>query len=367
MKSKVLAYYLPAFHEIEENNKWYGKGFTEWDNTRKGKELFDGHYQPRIPWKYYDLLDDSVVIEQMKMAMENGIDGFIYYHYWFNENGYKILEKPLERLLNINKEQRTNFCVCWANESWKNTWHDGTGEPEMLIEQRYGGRTDWENHFNYLLKFFKDDKYIKVNNSPMLIIYKVESIPKYSEMIEYWRKCAIDNGFSGMYIVRLYTSHKVDKLSFPCDAEADFEPGYTLSCDIKKNIFNLWRVKNFIYWKLYGKDWFSKRFLNKVNYDAFYRSLLKKTYKSNKKICSIVTDWDNSPRKGRRGTIFVGGSAEKFAYYLEKVKEYAESMDIPYIFCFAWNEWGEGGYLEPDYKNGDAYLKSVKRIMKGEN
>lgn len=362
-KCKLLAYYLPAFHEVEENNNWYGKGFTEWDNTKKGKPFFIDHYQPRIPWKYYDLLDESVILEQMQMAKENGIDGFIYYHYWFDENGRKILEKPLENLITIEKDKRIDFCVCWANESWKKTWHDGIGDPELLIEQKYGKEKDWKNHFDYLLAFFKDEKYIKVNNCPMLIIYKIENIPFYDEMFETWNKYAKENGFNGVHIVRLYTSHKVDGLNFECNASADFEPGYTLSCDIKRNLFAKWRMKNWLYWKLYSNEWYSKHFLNKVDYDAFYSTLLSKTYSNPNKYCSIITDWDNSPRKGRRGTIFVGSSPSKFGKYLFNIKRFAEKNNIPYIFCFAWNEWGEGGYLEPDLKNGDAYLKAVREVM----
>ena len=192
---KVLAYYLPAFHEIEENNRWYGKGFTEWDNTKKAKPLFEGHNQPRIPEEYYDLSDIEVVKNQMKLARENGVYGFVYYHYWFDKTGKKILEKPAEAVRKMRNEDKIHYCFCWANESWRKTWHEGRGDSELLIEQKYEGQEDWLAHYLYLEPFFKDDMYIKVDGKPMLLIYKAENIPDYDNMIAFLEKKAKESGF----------------------------------------------------------------------------------------------------------------------------------------------------------------------------
>lgn len=365
-KIKFLAYYLPAFHEVEENNRWYGKGFTEWDNTRNAKALFSGHYQPRIPWKYYDLLDDDVVIEQMNMAKKNCVDGFVYYHYWFNKEGYKILEKPAERLIKIPSEKRIEFCFAWANETWRKTWNDKPGEAQLLIEQTYGEEEDWDAHFNYLLQFFQDDKYIKVENCPMLLIYRAENIPNYNKMISYLNTRAKECGFSGMHIVRMMTNRHAYNVALDCDAYVDFEPNLSLNCDLRKNL-TLWRIKNAMFWKLSKYDFYASRFLNKIDYDSFYHTIEKGfTSVNEKKYIGVFSDWDNSPRKGKRGTIFVNSTPEKFEKHLRKARKICIDNKCRFIFCFAWNEWGEGGYLEPDKKNREAYLSAVKSVM-GEN
>ena len=171
---KIIPFYLPQFHEIPENNKWWGEGFTEWTNVRKAKPLFEGHRQPKIPLdnNYYNLMDDNVKIWQAKIAKEHGIFGFCYYHYWF-KNGRKLLEKPAEQMLQ-NQEIDIPFCFCWANENWSKNW-DG-GNREVIMEQHYGGKQDWEMHFQYLLPFFRDKRYITVHGKPIFVIYKPEQI-----------------------------------------------------------------------------------------------------------------------------------------------------------------------------------------------
>lgn len=362
---KFLAYYLPAFHEIEENNKWYGKGFTEWDNTKKAKPLYKKHYQPRIPWKYYDIADNSVVIEQMQMAKKYNVDGFVYYHYWFNEDGYKILEKPAEKMLLIDPEKRIEFCFAWANESWRKTWHDGIGESELLIEQKYGTEKDWLNHVNYLLPFFNDEKYIKVNGYPMLLIYKPENIPNYNRMTAFMNKQVVKNGFKGIHIVRMMTDRRAAKVKLKCDAFVNFEPSYTLSAGIDVIFKKVWRLKNFLYWKFSKFEWITKYFYNIINYNAFYKTIEERRCNKNnskKQYYGVFKDWDNSPRKGKRGTIFEGVSPECFKYHLKKAYVQALTDDCGFIFCFAWNEWGEGGYLEPDKKFGYSYLEVIRDV-----
>ena len=159
---KIIAFYLPQFHNIPENDEWWGDGFTEWVNVKKAKPLFDGHVQPKEPLNdnYYNLLDDNIKIWQAKIAKEYGVYGFCYYHYWFN--GKLLLEKPMEQMLN-NKKIDIPFCISWANEPWTKAW---VNEKKVLIPQSYGGVNEWKEHFDYLLPFFKDERYIKVHNKP---------------------------------------------------------------------------------------------------------------------------------------------------------------------------------------------------------
>ena len=187
---KILAYYLPQFHEIPENNEWWGKGFTEWTNVKKAKPLFDGHYMPRIPLNenYYDLTDISTQQWQVELARKYGIYGFCMYHYWFN--GHMLLEKPINQYLE-HKELDLPFCFSWANEYWTNGWV--SSENKILMAHDNTDEQDWINHFNYFLPFFKDDRYIKVEGKPLLILYFPNILQRCNEMIICWRKLAIEN------------------------------------------------------------------------------------------------------------------------------------------------------------------------------
>lgn len=191
---KIIAFYLPQFHDIPENDEWWGKGFTEWVNVKKAKPMYKGHEQPRVPLNnnYYNLLDDEVKVWQAELAKQYGIYGFCYYHYWFN--GKLLLEKPMSQMLS-NKKIDIPFCICWANEPWTRAW---VGEKKVLITQKYGKIDDWVKHFNYLLPFFKDNRYIKNDNKPFFVIYRPEIIGCLKEMVECWDRLAKKNGFKGI-------------------------------------------------------------------------------------------------------------------------------------------------------------------------
>ena len=178
---KIMAFYLPQYHEIPENNQWWGEGFTEWTNTKKAEPIFKGHYQPRIPYNdyYYNLLDKKSLQWQADLMKKYNVYGLCMYHYWFN--GKKLLEKPMEILLD-NKDIDLNYCMCWANETWARTW-DGK-EKDILIKQEYGDKEDWINHLEYMMKFFNDKRYIKDNGRPVLVIYKTQLIPQINEMVK---------------------------------------------------------------------------------------------------------------------------------------------------------------------------------------
>lgn len=368
---KTLALYLPQFHTIPENDEWWGEGFTEWVNMKKAKPLYEGHYQPRIPLNnnYYDLSDVNVMKWQTEIAKKYGIYGFCVYHYWFH--GHKLLEKPMEQYLE-NKDIDFPFCFCWANEHWTNAWV--SGENKILIEQDFKDKKDWKTHFEYFLPFFKDKRYIKEDNKPFLVIYLPSIIEPLEEMLEYWNQLAIDNGFDGMkYAYQHYMYYLDATKNKKCfDYGIEFEPNLSMNeikskskaklelLKIKLSVFL--QTKLHIYFKLRHKE------VTKVSYDEIWNNILRRSPKDKNMIPGAFVDWDNTPRKGVRGSALIGATPEKFEYYFDK---YLEKIKTNYstdkIIMFAWNEWAEGGYLEPDEKNGFGYLEAISRVLKKHN
>lgn len=347
---KILAFYLPQFHEIPENNKWWGKGFTDWTNVKKAKPLVDGQYQPREPLNdnYYDLSDIEVMKWQSKIAQDHGIHGFCYYHYWFN--GKKLLEKPLENMLK-DKEVAIPFCFSWANEPWARTW-DGR-DTDVLMPQEYGNEKEWKEHFNYLLQFFNDERYIKEDNKPMMVIYKTMHIPRVEEMCEYWNKLAKENGFDGIYFVETLGGVQ-DK---PClnisKAAIEFEPNLTMAnhdWSFFKKVFNKLR-------RIFNNG------LSIFNYDSIWNEVFKRDVNRFDKELFLggFIDWDNTPRKRFNGVVFKGSTPDKFENYISN--QIIRSNINGYIFINAWNEWAEGTYLEPDKKIGFKYLEAIKKAL----
>ncbi|QCR20981.1 glycoside hydrolase family 99-like domain-containing protein [Pontibacter sp. SGAir0037] len=348
---KIIALYLPQFHVIPENDKWWGEGFTEWTNVKKAVPLFSGHNQPRVPLNdnYYDLSDVTVMRWQADLAKQHGIYGFCYYHYWFN--GKKLLHIPLENML-ADKLVDIPFCFSWANEPWARTW-DGR-DTDVLMPQVYGGRKEWLEHFSYLLNFFKDDRYIKVDGKPMMVIYRVSNIPNVNDMIDYWNTLAIENGFVGIHIVETLNSREKEPFAKNSAAAFEFEPTYTLH---HKYSFK-YRLRGLFNRKIYK--------LALKSYDSIYKCIVNRRQiaTNHKRYLGAFMGWDNSPRKGKRALIVTGSSPEKFGKYLKLQFENAVKYDNDYIFLNAWNEWAEGTYLEPDLKHGFSYLEQIKSISK---
>lgn len=362
---KLIAFYLPQFHEIPENNEWWGEGFTEWTNTRKAKPLFKGHNQPREPLydNYYNLLDSAAKSWQAEIAKQYGIYGFCYYHYWFK--GKMLLEKPLEQIIETG-EPDLPFCLSWANEPWTRAW-DG-GEKRILMAQDYGNEADWEEHFYYLLKAFKDDRYIRVDNKPLFVIYRSKSIPHCEEMLVLWNALAKKNGLDGLYFVNTLTSFEINKEDTSFQAQIEFEPMYTLSHGWPMR----WRVMRKI--KTILRKWFERhgysvprRFLHTVDYDSLWQQILKRTSPLRKTFPGSFVDWDNSPRKQSMACIVIGASPEKYESYLHKQICRADNLyKSEFMFINAWNEWAEGTYLEPDKRYGLEYLEATRRALRNE-
>jgi len=352
--TKVIAFYLPQYHRVKENSEWWGEGFTEWTNVKKGEPLFKGHYQPKVPYhdNYYDLSNIEAIVEQVKYAKKYGVDGFCFYHYWFE--GKKLLEKPIESLLQ-HKEINISFCISWANETWSRRWNGE--EKNILIKQTYGGQKDWEEHFQYLLQFFQDDRYIKIENKPVLLLYRTFEIEQYDEMIAYWNRRLIEEGFEGGYLIETLNSVQKRGYSNNSVAYVQFEPMYT----IYSHIGYIKRIYRYLFHHLRLSDF---GFRDYISYDFVWKRILKRKNIFEKKCyLGAFPEWDNTARKGKAGLVIKDCSPEKFEKYFSAQYKKSIELENEFIFINAWNEWGEGAYLEPDKRNEFKYLEAIKRVV----
>lgn len=351
---KLIAFHLPQFHTFPENDKWWGKGFTEWTNVKKATPLYPGHNQPRVPLheNYYDLSSLDTLLWQMNLARKYGVYGFCYYHYWFG--GKLLLHKPLELLLQYEGE-KLPYCLCWANEPWTRSW-DGRVN-DVLMPQEYGGEEDWEAHFQYLLPYFQDPYYIRTEEKPVLLLYRCNTIPRCDEMIVYWEKRCREYGFAGLHVVEEQNTFQQEPVCPHSQGVAEFEPACTSNYyrsvmeKVQDNLFT--RGFNLLT---------GNRFVRVYPYKRMWRSMVKRkrVAPAGKKLYpGAFADWDNTPRKGKHGVFYLGSSPEIFGKYLKLQKKNAQKLGSQFIFLNAWNEWGEGTYLEPDEKKGYAYLEQV--------
>lgn len=350
--TKILALYLPQFHETPENNEWWGPGFTEWTNTRKAVPLYRGHYQPRTPLhqNYYDLADVQVMKWHAETANKYGIHGFCYYHYWFG--GKQMLHKPLLQMLD---EPGVNipFCLSWANDSWNRAW-DGE-EKQILVQQKYGSRKEWLEHLDYLLPFFKDERYIKEDNKPLFFIYRAVGFEKMNEMFSLWNEELKKNGFNGLYLVETLNSFQTEPFCAISKAVFNFEPMYSL----RRSVSLVNKIKGRL-----RRLQFNKQLLTKDNYSRIWKNILRFAHQhpphDKEVLLGAFVDWDNTARKGKAGLVVEGASPEKFKHYLSDLLDIAQKTKKKYLLINAWNEWAEGCYLEADEKFGYKYLEAVK-------
>ncbi len=361
---KIIPLYLPQFHQIPENDKWWGEGFTEWTNVKKAKPLFEGHYQPRIPLdgNYYDLSEVDTLRWQCKIAKEHGIYGFCFYHYWFN--GKLLLEKPMELLL-AHPEIDIDYCISWANHNWEDSWKASPGREKILIGHDFDDEQDWVAHFNYMLPFFKDSRYIKEEGKPLMTIYIPNIIGKLNKMLILWNQMAIDNGFVGLKYAfqsaMSFHSKGWDRSMFTYAIE--FEPGFTNNKKSILSSFNIMKYSNIIKKMLGIKKRIQKtrKEVALFDYDETWKKILSQKPSAINAIPSAFVDWDNTPRKQRSGTVYTGANPKKFKkYFKQLILKARDEYKTDKIFLFAWNEWAEGGYLEPDEKYGYEYLEAVR-------
>lgn len=354
---KKFAFFLPQFHTIPENDEWWGKGFTEWVNVKKAKPLFKNHNQPLVPLhnNYYCLLEKETVEWQTKLMKDYGIDGFIYYHYYFT--GKKLLEKPAENLLQWTDIAQP-FFFCWANHSWNRSWE---GKRTILLEQKYGNEAEWEEHFQYLLPFFKDSRYEKRDNKPLFMIFQPE-FAEMKKMVEYFNHRCIEEGFHGIAIIE--TLHDINRGINKKESSKFTEFYFCREPAIGKNIYET--DKRYYFQRglkkiqrIVKKSVFHKHAITKYDGNVLYNCSMRKIDYFNKKIIpGMFFSWDNTPRHMDRGYVITPPSEKTIRLFFDRIK------NCEYVFINAWNEWAEGMVLEPTSRDGYKYLEMIKRYGK---
>jgi lipopolysaccharide biosynthesis protein len=355
-KLRPIAFVLPQFHPIPENDAWWGKGFTEWTNVTKAKPLFEGHYQPHLPTDlgFYDLRLPEARVAQAELAKAYGIHGFCYYHYWFN--GKRLLNQPIDGMLK-QKELDMPFMLCWANENWTRRW-DGM-ESDILMQQNYSFEDDKE-HMRWLCKdVFSDKRYIRVDDKPVFVVYRHNLFPDIKKTAKIWRDIAVKEfGYKDLYLfITESFGNKIDPNKIGFDATIEFSPLDVIKNKIeikhKDSLFNMFKNKK----KALKIDF--RDFQLGVK-DCMYRQLPDyKLYRG------VTPSWDNTARKKENWIVAKGSSPELYYKWLKHVVTHFKpySKEENFIFINAMNEWAEGNHLEPCIKYGTAYLEATKKAL----
>lgn len=348
---KILAYYLPQYYPDEHNNKWWGKGSTEWTNVSKSMPQYLGQYQPRLPGElgFYDLRIQENIYRQIELAQIHGIYGFCFYYYWFD--GERLLNLPFDNFVN-DKNIKFPFCICWVNENWTKQWSGNSNTP--LIEMP----NDVDCYKKFIESCYKlliKENYIKINGKPILIIYKPLDIPKQREVISYWRSFIKQTLNMELYIIAADNTGKViENISQMdvYDALSEFSPGPHL-----KYMNDITNTKEYVCKTFYGKVYDYAEFVNNKRY---FNTHYAKLYRA------ISPMWDNTARKKDKGMILDGATPELYKQWLKDIiieTKNNNNLDDKIIFINAWNEWAEGAYLEPDLKWQYGYLEATKQAI----
>ena len=358
-RARLIAFYLPQFHLIPENDEWWGKGFTEWTNVARARPSFRGHYQPHLPADlgFYDLRVPETRMAQAEMARESGIEGFCYWHYWFA--GKQLLHRPFNEVLKSG-EPDFPFCLAWANQSWTGIWH---GCPDrILIEQTYPGVKDYTSHFYALPEAFGDGRYMTVAGKPIFVIYYPYGLPEPERFTDSWRELAIKSGLKGLYFIAIADMGWNPK-EHGFDACVVGNPGVVLA---RLGHFSRNR-RDRICKRLFGKEAKALRreFFSRPSiylYEEVIKQALPTLSSDFEQYPCVIPNWDNTPRSGFNGVVFHNSTPTLFGLHLRQAIEQVidREPDNRVVFVKSWNEWAEGNYLEPDQKFGRAYLEVLR-------
>lgn len=352
-KVKLIAFYLPQFHPIPENDEWWGRGFTEWTNVTQAKPLFRGHRQPNLPADlgFYDLRLGEVREAQADLACRHGIHGFCYYHYWFH--GRRVLERPFNEVLASGRPDFP-FCLCWANENWTRRW-DGR-EREVLIEQSYSQQDDI-NHIRWLLRAFEDTRYIRIEGKPLFLVYRAGDLPNALRTAEIWRSEAAKTGIGDIFLCSVSTAFAgspSDPHLIGFDASVEFQPA--AHPFPRRNL--LTRV-----WKRLRRGISNNL---RLKYADVVEQSLRRPKPPYLMFRCVLPSWDNTPRRKSNALIIEGNSPESYERWLSGAIE--RSPDLPsgdrIVFINAWNEWAEGNHLEPSQRWGRAFLEATQNALR---
>lgn len=381
MKPRILALYLPQFHPIPENDKWWGPGFTEWTNVAKAKPLFKGHTQPRIPADlgFYDLRLPEIREQQAQLAREAGIEGFCYYHYWFGD-GRQLLERPFNEVLASGKPDFP-FCLCWANHTWSTaTWQRKTDKNStILMEQQYLGQEDDIKHFMSVLPAFKDKRYIHIDGRPVFVLWEPRDHPHVKQWIKVWRDLATENGLPGLYLIGMTHSTLAFK-QYEDGRRVRTLPNLKSSKEVFQNILDMGFDAVNSYGKRRGEMLRDGKYINlaktalrRIGIPIGRRFDYSKTVKNffapedcwENVYPTIFPQWDRTPRKAAWDGIYTGACPEKFEQHIlhamDVIKNKAPEHQV--LFMKSWNEWGEGNYVEPDEEYGHGWLQAIRNAV----
>jgi hypothetical protein len=369
---KPVAFYLPQFHAIPENDEWWGAGFTDWVNVRRGQPLFPGHYQPRRPQadRYYDLSKPDTIRWQVDLARAFGVYGFCHYHYWFD--GKQLLETPTNLFL-ADQDLDLNFCLAWANETWSKRW-DGLDHHVLQLQTHEPSKEKWGQHFDYLIRAWTDERAIRVDGKPVFIIYRPYKIPQIGDMLDFWQTRAKPFGVDGICFMAMKQFSEIPpELRRHFDGIIQFQPFDAMSslnfylrrrarvlprllCGkagrLAEELYFRWRDK-------YGSP-------DMLDYDETWARIVARTHSADLTTYpGAFIDWDNTARYGRRSTAFSGAHPARFRYWMEKLLAVMRATPArePLLFINAWNEWAEGTYLEPDERFGTGYLEALRAAL----
>lgn len=356
--NKIIAFYLPQYHPTQHNDEWWGKGFTEWTNVAKARPLFKGHYQPKIPADlgFYDLRLPQVREQQVALAREAGVTGFCYYHYWFGD-GEQELELPFNEVVESGKPNFP-FCLCWANETWSRKFWDKDGNVANKLDlavQKYLGEDDDKKHFQALKKAFADNRYIRVDNRLVFMIYKPLAFKGLDSFMRVWNQLARQHGLNGFYFIAysLNVDAEYQKLkSLGFDAVCSCRIGYGKQTSFSR------------YWKKLMSVIFNKPRV--FNYNKLYPQFMTDFEREHNDVFpTLIPNWDHTPRSKEHGFLYSNATPENFYNHAEEVltgiRHKPDNRRI--AFLKSWNEWGEGNYMEPDLKYGHEFINALRKAI----
>ena len=346
---RVVAFYLPQFYPFPENDRWWGKGFTEWTNVTRAQPLFEHHYQPRLPADlgFYDLRVWATRHEQERLAKEHGIDAFCYYYCWFS--GTRLLNRPLDEML-TDPASDMPFCLCWTNESWTRRW-DGA-EKQILIEQKYLPEDDLK-FIKSVEPFMLDKRYLRLDGAPLLIVYVPQQLPDAGKSIAVWREYWRSQGHGELHLCAALTHNNEDHAQFGFDSGVEFPPHNLRGENVTSEIT------------------FYRAFRGTVKqYASVAREYLERRYANPNVFRSVFPSWDNTARTNEGALVILNGTPANYEYWLAEALRRTRH-DHPgkewLVFINAWNEWAEGCYLEPDRRHGGEFLEATRRAVAGES
>ncbi|MEQ9079373.1 MAG: glycoside hydrolase family 99-like domain-containing protein [Sandaracinaceae bacterium] len=386
-RARAVAFYLPQFHSIPENDEWWGSGFTEWTNVRKARPLFEGHAQPRQPGElgYYDLLNPDARARQAELAAGHGVEAFCYWHYWFA--GKRLLERPFEAVLRSGEPQ-FDFCLAWANHSWTASW---VGRPwQLLIDQTYPGRADYEAHYASVRDAFGDPRYVLVDGRPLFVIFRPQRVPEPKLFTDTWRELAHRDGFPGLHLLGI-CDPSLDPGELGLDGTIAPGIGHLLSFQ-SRSMFRRAELRRRVTTVLERRglgpahqliaragaptlapaalrlahDRVSEELLLPLRqpYGDLVDAACHDALRPGRLPC-VTPNWDNTPRVGRWGTVLEDSTPEAYARHLEHAVQQvsARRPEERLVFLKSWNEWAEGNYLEPDNRYGRAFLEATRDVL----